>query len=90
MPFSIFLGLALTTAACMCIYAASPHQKMFASPWPALVARGGSGALLLAGWLGFSSGLHRLTASLVTLTAVMLVLAVLPYVGVWVHGRRSH
>lgn len=90
MPFSIFLGLALTTAACVCLYAASPHQKMFAAPWPALAARAGSAALLLVGWLGLSCGLHHLTASLVSLTAVMLVLALLPYLGVWFHGRRSH
>lgn len=75
---------------CLCIYAASPHQRCFAAPWPLWPARGGGGALLALGWWGLAQAMQPLTATFVFVTTLMLVFAVLPYLGAFLYVRRAH
>lgn len=81
------LGLIATTLACLCIYAASPHQKLLRACWPARSARLAGAVLLLVGWLALAQDLQRLTATFVFVTMLMLVFALLPYVGAFRHVR---
>ncbi|MFT3719670.1 hypothetical protein [Pseudorhodoferax sp.] len=89
MPFSTLLGLAATALACLCLYAASPNQRLWAAPWPRRPARAASAGLLLLGWLALVQDMHRLAAAFVLGTTLMLVLAVLPYAGALAHARRA-
>lgn len=88
MPAFTLLGLAATALACLCVYAASPNQRLRAAPWPRWPARISCAVLLLLGWLALRQDMHRLTAVFVLGTALMLVLAVLPCAGALVHARR--
>ncbi|MFA7665495.1 MAG: hypothetical protein WCY32_05185 [Burkholderiaceae bacterium] len=83
-------GLAVTALACLCLYAASPNQKLWATAWPARPARVASAGLLMSAWLAFVRDMQYLTATFTLLTTLMLVLVVLPYVGAWRHARRAH
>jgi hypothetical protein len=89
MPVFTLLGLAATTLACLCLYAASPNQRLLAAPWPRWPARLASLVLLAGGWLALAQEMQRLTAAFVLGTALMLVLAVLPYAGALIHVRRT-
>lgn len=75
------LGLVLCALACLCLYLASPHQRLRGTPWPARPARAAALALALLSWLALAQQLQRLTASYVLLTTAMLVLSLLPYLG---------
>ncbi len=88
MPLFTLLGLAAATLACLCLYAASPHQRLWAAPWPRWRARLASLVLLVLSWLALVQDMQRLTAAFVLGTALMLVLALLPYAGAFVHARR--
>jgi hypothetical protein len=88
MPLFTLLGLAATTLACLCVYAASPNQRLWTTPWSRWPARISGAVLLLLGWLALTQDMTRLTASFVLGTALMLVLAVLPYAGALTHVRR--
>ena len=88
MPLFTLLGLAAATLACLCLYAASPHQRLWAAPWPSWRARLASLVLLVLSWLALVQDMQRLTAAFVLGTALMLVLALLPYAGAFVHARR--
>ncbi|WP_367067177.1 hypothetical protein [Oryzisolibacter sp. LB2S] len=88
MPLFTLLGLAAATLACLCLYAASPHQRLWAAPWPRWRARAASLVLLVLSWLALVQNMQRLTAAFVLGTALMLVLALLPYAGAFVHARR--
>lgn len=88
MPLFTLLGLAAATLACLCLYAASPHQRLWAAPWPRWRARTASLVLLVLSWLALVQDMQRLTAAFVLGTALMLVLALLPYAGAFVHARR--
>ena len=85
MPLSTALGLIVTTLACLCIYAASPHQKLLHACWPARRARLAGAALLIVGWLALAQDFQRLTATFVFVTTLMLVFALLPYLGAFRH-----
>ena len=88
MPVFTFLGLAAAVLACLCLYAASPNQRILAGPWPRRPARMAGTALLLLSWLALVQDMHRLAAAFVLGTTLMLVLAVLPYAGAWRHVCR--
>ncbi|MFT3776743.1 MAG: hypothetical protein QM772_00460 [Ottowia sp.] len=89
MPFFTVAGLGLIALACLCVYAASPNQKLWASPWPAWPARLAGAGLLVAGWLAFRHDMQRLAAVFAFVTALMLAFAVLPYIGALFHARRA-
>lgn len=89
MPLSTLLGLIATTLACLCIYAASPHQKLLRACWPARPARLAGAVLLLVGWLALAQDLQRLTATFVCITTLMLVFALLPYAGALRHAHST-
>lgn len=89
MPVFTFLGLMATTLACLCFYVASPHQRLWASPWPRGPARGAGVVLLVPAWLALAHDMYPLTATFVLATTLMLVFAVLPYAGALVHARRA-
>lgn len=89
MPLFTLLGLAAAALACLCLYAASPHQRLWAAAWPRRPARIAGAALLALAWWALVQDLQRLTAAFVLGTALMLALAVLPYAGAFVHVRRQ-
>ena len=89
MPSFTLLGLAAATLACLCLYAASPNQRLWAAPWPGRPARTAGAALLLLAWLALVQDMQRLTATFVLGSTLMLVLAVLPYAGALTHARRT-
>ncbi|MCO5112057.1 MAG: hypothetical protein R3E55_07145 [Burkholderiaceae bacterium] len=89
MSIFMLIGLAAITLGCLCIYAAAAHQRWFATPWPRLPARAAAMVLLALGWLGLAHSLQRITAAFVFVTALMLVFAVLPYIGAFLHVRRN-
>ena len=89
MPVFTLLGLATATLACLCLYAASPNQRLWAAPWPRRPARIACAALLLLAWLALVQDMHRLTAAFVLGTTLMLALAVLTYAGALTHARRT-
>jgi len=88
MPVFTLLGLAAATLACLCLYAASPNQRLWAAAWPRWPARLASAALLVLAWWALVQDMQRLTAAFVLGTALMLVLALLPYAGAFVNDRR--
>lgn len=68
-------------AGCIAIYLASPHQRWLDRPWPTAAARGlGVGLLLLSAWL-FTQRLQLLTLIYTQSALLMLVFALLPYLG---------
>jgi len=89
MPLFTLLGLLAAILAGLCLYAASPHQRLWAASWPQRPARLAGTALLLASWLAFAQEMQRLTATFTFCTTLMLVLVVLPYVGALAHVRRT-
>ena len=82
------IGLAATTMAGLCLYVASPNQRLLAAPWPRWPARMVSMGLLVLGWLALTQDMQRLTTAFVLGTLLMLVLTVLPYAGALTHVRR--
>ena len=89
MPSFTLLGLSAAKLACLCLYAASPNQRLWATPWPGRPARTAGAALLLLAWLALVQDMQRLTAAFVLGSTLMLVLAVLPYAGALTHARRT-
>ncbi len=89
MPVFTFLGLMAAALACMCVYAASPHQRLWANAWPRWPARGAGATLLVLAWLALVQDMYPLTATFVLATVLMLVFAVLPYAGALTHARRA-
>ena len=89
MPLFTLLGLLAAALAGLCLYAASPHQRLLAASWPQRPARLASAVLLAAGWLAFAQDMQRLAATFTFCTALMLVLVVWPYVGALLHVRRT-
>ncbi len=89
MPLFTLLGLLAATLAGLCLYAASPHQRLWAANWPQRPARLASAALFLASWLAFTQDMQRLTATFMFCTMLMLVLVVWPYIGALLHVRRT-
>jgi hypothetical protein len=75
------LGLGATLMGCCCIYLASDNQRWLADAWPKTPARAAGAALLVLAWLGLAQDMQRLTASFLLVAALMLVFAVLPYLG---------
>lgn len=89
MPAFTLLGLAATALAGVCVYAASPNQRLRRAPlprWPTHVA---GASLLVLAWLALTQDMQRLTAAFVLGTALMLVLAVLPGLAALVHVHRA-
>ena len=84
------IGLAATTLAGFCLYAASPNQRLWASSWPRRPACMVGTGLLALGWLAFAQDMRHLAATFTFVTTLMLVLAMLPYLGAWCHARRAH
>lgn len=76
-------GLATCALGCLCLYLSSPHQGLCQRAWPAGRARVAGAVLLLLAWGALTQAMQRLTASFLLLAAVMLLLAVLPYLGAW-------
>ncbi len=89
MPLFTLLGLLAAALAGLCLYAASPHQRLWAASWPQRPARLASAVLLAAGWLAFAQDMQRLAATFTFCTTLMLVLVVWPYVGALLHVRRT-
>ncbi|WP_198969648.1 hypothetical protein [Xylophilus sp. ASV27] len=89
MPLFTLAGLALTALACLCIYAASHHQRLWSAAWPAWPARLAGAGLLVAGWLAFAQDMQRLAATFAFLATLMLAFALLPYIGALFHARRT-
>ena len=89
MPFFTVAGLLATSLACLCIYAASPNQRLWAAAWPRRPALLAGGGLLAAGWLAFAQDMRALAATFTWLTLLMLAFALLPYIGALFHGRRT-
>lgn len=89
MNISMPLALALALAGCSSLYLASPHQRWRARPWPAVPARALGAALLLASLLAFAQRMQATTAVFTFVTALMLICAVLPYVGALLSLRRG-
>lgn len=87
-PFTL-LGFATALAACLCLYSASPNQHLWRHPWPALASRSAAGLLLCLSWLSLRQDMQRLTASFVLATLLMLLLALLPYLGAWLLLHRQ-
>ena len=87
MPLFTIAGLILSTLACLCFYAASPHQKLWAKAWPSGLAYTACIGLLVASWLAFAQDMRPLTTAFALATTLMLALSVLPYVGALVSGR---
>lgn len=89
MPFFTLTGLLLCTLACICLYAVSPNQKLWAVAWPRWPACLAAAGLLVAGWLALAQDMQRLPASFCLFTLLMLAFSLLPYIGAWCHGRRT-
>lgn len=85
----VLLGLAACSVGCLSIYLASPHQRLLAVAWPARPARAGGAFALLLSWLAFAQGLQTLAATYVLITQLMLLFALLPYLGAWRQLRRG-
>lgn len=82
-----FLGLVAIVLACLCVYAASPNQRLWTVPWPRRPARAAGLTLLLLGWLALAQDMRYLAATFVFATALMLALVLLPYAGALRHAR---
>ncbi len=89
MPLFTLLGLLAASLAGLCLYATSPHQRLWAACWPQWPARSASAVLLLSSWLAFAQDMQRLAATFMLGTVLMLVLVVWPYLGALVHVRRT-
>lgn len=90
MSFSMsFVGLTAAVLACLCLYAASPNQRLWSVAWRRGPARLASAALLALALWALAQDMHNLTAIFTLGTALMLVLSVLPYVGAFVHDRHD-
>jgi len=82
-------GLAAVIAGCLCIYWASENQRWLAAPWPRGPARAGGAVLLLLGWLFLARDAQFVAATFTFITALMLVFSLLPYIGAYLHERRT-
>ena len=82
------LGLIATLSACICIYLASPHQRLRAAAWAALPARGAGLLLLVFGLWLLMQIMQILTAVFLWATVMMLGLLLLPYIGALLVLRR--
>lgn len=89
MPVFTMCGIAAIVLGCLGIYAASPHQRLWARPWPQRPSRAVGAALLLSALLLLAQDMQRLTTVFVFVTTLMLVFLVLPYIGAFLHGRRT-
>lgn len=78
-------GLALALLACVAWYLASPHQRMWARPLPALPSRIAGGVLVAAALALVGQGLQPAPAAFTVLTWIMLWLVLLPYLGLLRH-----
>lgn len=82
-------GLIAGLAGSACLYLASPNQRWWGTALPVMPARVAGAALIALAWLGLASAMQLLTASFVLITLLMLVFAVLPYVGALRGMRRE-
>lgn len=82
-------GLLLTALACLCVYAASSNQRLWAQAWPQWPARLAGMVLLAAGWWALRQDMQPLASCFTLLTMLMLVFALLPYLGALVHAQRN-
>lgn len=89
MNLLILTGLLAGIAGCACLYLASPNQRWRVTALPVMPARVAGAALIVLAWLGLAGAMQRLTASFVLITLLMVVLAVLPYVGALRGMRRE-
>lgn len=89
MNASTLLALAAALAGGASLYLASPHQRWRATPWPVGPARALGAALLALSLFAFAQGMQATTAAFAFVTTLMLVLAVLPYVGALLTLRRE-
>lgn len=89
MPVFTVFGLLLGALACICVYAASPHQKLWRAAWPRWPACLAGGVLLAGNWWAFAQDMQRLAATFCLLTMLMLAFSLLPYIGALIDGRRK-
>lgn len=89
MPIFTLLGLAAIVLACLCIYAVSPNQRLWAAPWPRQPARAAGAVLLALGWLALAQDMRYLAATFVFATSLMLAFVLLPYAGALRHVRGT-
>jgi len=83
------IGLISVLLGCCGMYQGSPNQRWLAASWPARPTRVLSTLLLALGWLSLAQVMSFLTATFVFLTALMLTLSVLPYIGALLSLRRG-
>lgn len=89
MNLLILTGLLAGLAGCACFYLASPNQRWRVTALQVMPARLAGAALIALAWLGLAGAMQLLTASFVLITLLMLVFAVLPYVGALRGMRRE-
>ncbi len=89
MPLFTVFGLLLAALACICLYSASPHQKLWGAAWPRWPACLAGAVLLAASWWAFGPARPRLAATFCLLTMLMLAFSLLPYIGALIDGRRT-
>lgn len=89
MRYEVLFGLLLTTLGMVCAYLSSPQQRWVALPWPSRPARLTGVLCALMGLWVLSAGMQALVATYVWVTALMLVGAALPYVGVLINASRG-
>ncbi|MFM9436686.1 ABC-type branched-subunit amino acid transport system permease subunit [Janthinobacterium sp. CG_23.3] len=88
-PWFVWLALAATCAASLCLYLAAPRQQWLARPWPAFAGRLAGAVLALAAMLLWLRLMHVATAIFTMLTLTMLCWVALPYLAAWRNLRRG-
>jgi len=82
-------GLAAVITGCVCLYCASGNQRLLAKPWPGRPAHVAAVLWLGAGVPALAREARLLTTLFTLGTALMLACVLLPYLGAFVHERRT-
>lgn len=85
----LLLGFATGSFGCLSLYLASPNQRLRSAPWPSAPAKAAGIVALILSWLAYRQGLQALTTSFVLATQLVLLWALLPYLGAWRQLRRE-
>jgi len=89
MTTSTLIGLALSLAACLAVYLATPNQRWRAAPWPRWPAHAAGLALCVLAWLCLAQGRQALTATLMLYTTLMICGVLLPCSGALLGLRKK-
>lgn len=85
----ILLALLLLTAACLCLYLASPNQLWLSRTWRTSPAVGAGAAGLALSFWTLLQAMQPLTAGFFFITALMLIFPLLAYLGAWRRARTQ-